>query len=196
LKVKLKLYSKSHEICKDYGYLHRVLRSIAATLFFFALTILLRNVQHMIFLVFLALFGFVILADKYGRRIFSDWPKRKYMEGEITFETTRIHVLLGEEKVLDSSEIAELIFFYDQYTGWSSGPVVDIDRNGNALIFVRMKNKATEFYKFNIRTKEEFKGLEKLIDSYVSNIPSVFKKKVTDIPYILTSDLVERRLYH
>ncbi len=150
----------------------------------------------MIFLVILAFFGFVILADKYGRKIYSDWPKRKYMKGEVTFETTKIHVVLDEEREFDRSEIGELIFFYDHYAGWSSGPIVDINRNGNALIFVRMKNETTDFYKFNIRTKEEFQGLEAIIESYLLHVPFVLIKKVTDIPYILTSDLSERRVYH
>lgn len=195
LKVKLKLYSKSHDISKDFGSLHLIIRSIAATLIAFALMVLFAGTRFIVFPIVALMFGFVFVADKYGPRLYSDWPKRKYMKGEVTFETTRIHILLGEEREFDLAEVSEMVFFFDHYLDWSLGPR-DVNRNGNGLLFIKMKDSTTEFFKFNIRTKEEFQGLEALIESYLLHVPFVLKKKVTDIPYILTSDLSERRVYH
>lgn len=125
--------------------------------------------------------------SKHIPTLMPDWPKKKRFTGEIIFSQNFISIRSKEEESKDISKIKEIVFFYRSFRGDES--------NGNGLVFIKMENDETLFFKFNIPSKWSFEDFQILLTHYKNVIPYFREYEPYEIDFIMKKDLSEKIQY-
>ena len=85
--VELKLYRDNFQIHRNYGFLHRIVRSVILAFLVLILTFLLAKVVNnkafLTFSIIAMIIGGMFLLDSMLRKRYADWPKAKNFVGSI-----------------------------------------------------------------------------------------------------------------
>lgn len=118
--IELDLYPIDFNVVSNKSCLGRILRTLVIVAFFIFFTYFSPFSSGISKLIsFLLLFGGMFIADTYIRKLYSDWPKKKYFAGKITFESNKIIISNETVTQLLINDCKELVLFYDHYTGYS-----------------------------------------------------------------------------
>lgn len=192
----LKLYRHNFDVTAYYSGTNRIVRTLlSVAVAFFGVKILPLSAAALTFAFFAILIAMIIIGDFYLRRLYPDWPWSSRFIGKINFSEKTIEVVEGEKgNLMQLSDIAELIIFFDHYTGFCEPK--GLDRNGNALLYIKTKSGDVQNFKFNVRTKLEFEEFTVLIECYKTSVPYFKAARPGDIQYVLKKDLSGRREYN
>lgn len=181
----------------DRGCYARIIRSfIVAIIGVFVLRSLQLPGETAIIVFIVVLVGLLFLADKYFRRLYPDWPKTKNYAGTILFGVDEITIKKNNEQItIPVKNISNLLLFCDHYRGFRNNHR-DIERNGNALVYIKSIDGLAHAFKFNIYSKMQFESLNLLTTQYESSVGHYQKYAPAAIPTILTADLKQIRAFN
>jgi hypothetical protein len=194
--LELNVYPKDFNVQSNKSCLGRIIRSIviAGIVLLVAIFAPISN-RSLILIEILVLIGGIIIADRYVRRLYPDWPNKKKFIGKMILEKNRIKVFIEEnEEILELSNYAEIVIFFDHYTGYSIN-MRDIQRNGNALIYLKENNGSSVVIKFNINTEQEYQRFIDMTKNYKEELVYYKEYLPGEISHILKPDLSSRIIY-
>jgi hypothetical protein len=141
------------------------------------------------------IFGSIFISEKYIRKLFPDWPKKKLFVGTISFSENQIIVNSIHKNIeLNLNDCSEMILFYDHYKGYTASSR-DIRRNGNGLLFYKNQDAKISIFKFNISDEEQFDEFKIVTENYKNELP-YFKEYIpSEISHILKTDYSDRFRY-
>ncbi len=194
--VELNLYRDDINVLSDHGCLARIARSVVVAI----ITLLVvqslpvsREARGIVFVVLLLSLLFV--TDKYIRRLYPDWPKPSNYAGTITFTLDEITITKPDERLaIALTHINTFLLFYDHYCGFRNNHR-DIERNGNALVYLKTVDGQMHVFKFNIYSKIQFDAFQALNVQYETTVKDFRKYTTSAIPTILTDDYKNTRSY-
>lgn len=194
--LSLNLYKEDFDVVQNNGCFGRILRTIIVLFLALYIGLLFEN-NITTWLVFTCItFGGSYIADIYIRKLYPDWPKKRNFTGKLIISQQNI-TINSEKRNLNLliSECKELIFFFDQYSGYSAGGP-DLQRNGNALVFFKNNNGVVSTAKFNINSYKEFEDFKLILADYKKSV-NYFKEYIPrEISVILKPDLSDRIIYN
>lgn len=192
--MKLNIYPSTFKFEKNYSGIHLVLRTFLTVCFACALAFILPFPGAIkVIILFVVLIGGSVLADKYLRRLYPDWPKTKNFNGTIDFHSEYIQLIKNDENSsLNLTKCLEIVFFCDFYAGFSATKP-NLQSNGNALLFYKDVDRSVTLVKFNLATMEQFTEFQNLIEDYKNKLPYVKIYSPEEYTHILNNDLSDRR---
>lgn len=194
--LELNLYPNDFNVESNQSCLGRILRSIVLVAILLLIAIYTPFSDKTLNLIqIIVLFGGMFIADRYIRRLYTDWPNNKKFIGKMTLEKNRIKVLIeGDEEIHEIDNYTEIVIFSDHYTGFTIN-MRDIQRNGNALIYLKEKNGSSVIIKFNINTEREHQKFIDITQSYKEQLAYYKEYLPGEISHILKPDLSSRIIY-
>lgn len=186
--MSIHLLDESFNIKRNYSFLSRIIVAFLIIPILLGLILLELNMV----IVFITFTSSWYLLSKYIRYLFPDWIKQKHIKGKIIVKPNSI--LINQETYLNIG-ISEFILFQDMFKGDSFGPR-DLTRNGNGLIFIKLKNGKTLNFKINIPDEEQHKILQNTLQEWSENGVLFKKFHSKDIDHILNETRTERRIFN
>lgn len=180
----------------NYSCLNRILRTIILVFIATILVVVIpMSKSFAIFIMLTIIFGGMLIADRFLRKVYSDWPHSKNFEGSIIFTEKQIEINREDSSCsLRLSDCSELLFFTDHFAGYTVNNR-DLQRNGNALIFLKKLDGETLTFKFNIHTEEEYKSFCEIKSCYPDKINYYKEYGTPELMHILNSELTNRIKY-
>lgn len=193
MNVEFFLFKDDFNVARNFGVLHRILSSLVIPVLFLVYVFLIPTRSEFSPLIILVLiFGSIFISEKYIRKLFPDWPKKKLFVGTITFSENQIIVnSIHKNLELSLIDCSEMILFYDHYNGYTASSR-DIKRNGNGLLFYKNRDAEISIFKFNISDEEQFDELNIVTKNYKNELPYFKEYLPSEISHILKSDYSDR----
>jgi hypothetical protein len=194
--LELNIYRKDFNVQSNKSCLGRILRTIVVIAFLLLFLFFIPREDGVTkFIGFLIFYGGMYIGDKYFRRFYPDWPSKEKFIGKMILEKTQIKAIIeGHEEIYDLNNIQEMVVFHDQYTGYVINRR-DLQRNGNALLFLKMNDESFAVLKFNIHTKQEYQSFTETIQHYKTALKYFKEYLPSEISHILKPDLSGRIIY-
>lgn len=197
LKLVLNIYPRDFNILANYSCLHRIVRTLVLVFIAGLVLMVLKLPQPGATLIGLGIIlGGAYVSDHIFRKKYADWPHPSKFNGKITFTADGFTVDSSDNTTQYSlSDCVELVFFSDHFAGYLYSSR-DLQRNGNALLFYKLKNETTGIVKFNLDTKLAYETFLELKEKYKNQVPYYKEYGTPELYHILKTDLTDRIKYH